>query len=531
MISLLKSKFDFFTHRVFFISADKLSVFHQQKGTSDEVYLFDNDDEGRKNFARYLKEWPNFPAYILVDIVEEYFRQDTIPHVSGSDRRALIERKRSRLFQDTTYFYAQNQGREEKGRRDDHFLFTAIGNDAVIKSWLALLEQHKVPLAGILSFPLLLQSYIRTLPDISNNALFITMQTMSGLRQTFFQKKTLKVSRLTQFPLYGSAFPPAKISDEVNKTQRYLKGPHLTSDDERLDIYFIADRALLNKLKKEPNTMPSVRWHFFSTEHLLGEAGSGVDQAVPFCDRLLVSYLLKNRPGNCYASAREMRYAKMHNVRSAMNVFSVYLILFCVLYSGFNFVNGLIYKREIAIAKNRTDYYQSRYDLLAEKMPKTPVTPAQVKIAIDAAATLKEYKETPLETLVFLGEVLEKFPSIKVDRINWFASTDPNSDSGITPANMYADNSLSSDSVVATADKYYQIATFEAHIEPFDGDYRAAIALVNEFVDALDASEKTQAINIESLPLDISSSAVLQGDAVSPGKQTSFSIRAVISAE
>jgi hypothetical protein len=76
--------------------------------------------------------------------------------------------------------------------------------------------------------------------------------------------------------------------------------------------------------------------------------------------------------------------------------------------------------------------------------------------------------------------------------------------------------------------KYYQISNLNAHIEPFDGNYREAIAMVNKFSETLRSFDSTYSISIESFPLDISSEATLQGSAQSTGKTALFSIRAVI---
>jgi len=76
--------------------------------------------------------------------------------------------------------------------------------------------------------------------------------------------------------------------------------------------------------------------------------------------------------------------------------------------------------------------------------------------------------------------------------------------------------------------KYYQVSNIKAHIEPFDGNYREAISLVNKFAETLRGDDSSYDITIESFPLDISSSATLQGDAESVGKAALFSLRAVI---
>jgi len=527
MTLLQMSKSDFFNRRALFISADKMSVYHWDKGELGSSYLFETDAGGRENFERYLKESENTAMTIVVDVIEEEFREDTIPHVFGSDRQALIERKQSRLFRDANYVYVQSQGREEEGRRDDRLMFIALTNNEIVKPWIELLDKYKVPLKGILSVPTLLQSYIKTLPDISDHALLVTMQSISGLRQTFFQKKEIKISRLSKLPRYGTESYAPRVDSEVEKIQRYLNSLRLIPNDTSLDVYVFANKTTLDALEKKRISSPMMRRHYYDINKLFKSDQADTSQSTPFCDRLLMHHLLRTQVKNCYASSEEMRYLKMRNMRYAMNVASASLLFFGLIYSGLNFMSGLTYKQDSESSKNKAVFYQARYDLARERLPKTPVEPAQIKVAVDAVTTLEEYKSTPYEMLSFIGKGLEKFPDIKLDDLNWSFSLDPNKGT-VSSLNS---NGVDLSATLPNVDnevKYYQISNFDAHIEPFNGNYREAIAMVNEFAETLRGFDSTYSISIESFPLDISSTATLQGNASSSGKAALFSLRAVI---
>ena len=246
MTSSLKSKFDYGKRRAMFVSAHKLAVYHWYKGDLSSSYLFDVNTDGISYFERYLSETPNIPAYVLVDIFEEEFKRDTAPHVFGSDRAAIIERKKARLFRDTPYYYSKVLGREEDGRKDDQILLSAITNPALIAPWLELLEQYKIPLVAINSVPLITESLIDLLPDSSENNLIVSIQSISGLRQTFLKNNQLRVSRLVQLPRYGTEPYGPHIKDEVDKIRRYLNSVRLIPSDmsegETLSTYLIFPR-------------------------------------------------------------------------------------------------------------------------------------------------------------------------------------------------------------------------------------------------------------------------------------------------
>ena len=67
--------------------------------------------------------------------MKKNFRRETIPHVFGPDRLAIIQRRQDRLFRDTPYRHYDIQGREEDARRDDRILLTAITNAGIITPW------------------------------------------------------------------------------------------------------------------------------------------------------------------------------------------------------------------------------------------------------------------------------------------------------------------------------------------------------------------------------------------------------------
>ncbi len=527
MILSLKSKSDFFNRRALFISAEKMCVYHWDKGQLGSSYLFDLDAAGRDNFVRYLEESDNTPMTILVDIIEEEFRQDTVPHVFGPDRQALIKRKQSRLFRDADYIHVQSQGREEDGRRDDRLLFIALTNNEIVKPWVELLDKYKVPLKGTFSVPLLLQSYIKTLPDISDNALIVTMQSISGLRQTFFQKKDLKISRLSKLARYGTESYAPRIDSEVEKIQRYLNSLRLIPNDTSLDVYIFANKTTLDELEKRKVSSPMVHRHYYDVDKLIESSQIDKNQPIPFCDKLLMHHLFKVQLKNCYASPYEMRYSKMRTLRYSLNIASILLILCSLIYSGIYFMGGLNYKQQSGAAKDKTTFYQARYDMARERLPKTPVEPAQIKVAVDAIATLQEYKSTPYEMLNFIGKGLEKFPDIMLDDLDWSFSIDPNM--GIVGSSeVYKTNLATSPINIDDTVKYYQISNLKAHIEPFEGNFRDAIAMVNEFAETLRGFDFVHSVSIESFPLDISSDATLQGNAESVDKEALFSLRAVI---
>jgi len=537
MISSRKLNFDFSKRRALFVSALKAAVYHWDKGELGSSYLFDANDEGREYFRRYLRETPNIPVYLITDVFEEEFKLDTAPHVFGGDRAAIFERKKARLFRDTPYYCTRVLGREEEGRKDDRVLFSAITNPKLVSTWVKLLEEHKVPLAGVYSVPLLTQSLLKLLPDSTGNCLVVSIQSISGLRQTFIHNNHLRLSRLVQLPRYGTEPYAPLIRDEVEKIRRYLNSLRLTSVEEPLDrslnIYFLSTGDLLEELKAEYGGVAPSRMYFLDTNDLLEKSGSSCRAVSPFCDQLLVRELLRQKPANYYARASERRYYTMRNMRISMLAASILILVASIAWSGYTFMEGLGYRQNTLLAQKKASFYTDRYQIAREGLPKTPVEAEDLKTGVELAEELSRYKADPLQMVRLISSAMNRFPAIKLHDFQWLSSIDPNlgTEAGRSTVNQTASaygNTAGIADNSRTEYDYYQIAEIDAEVKPFDGNYRIAIALINEFSETLRSRENVYDVSILSLPLDISSEASLQGSASSVRQEARFSLRVVL---
>ena len=533
MISSLLSRFEFSNRRVLYISAHKAAIYHWQGGDLGSSYLFDGNEEGRAYFERYLRETPMAPIYMLTDFFEEEYRQDTIPHVMGPDRRAILLRKKGRLFRDTPYFYSRVIGREEEGRKDDQVLMTAITNPGLVAPWMRLIEAHKVPLAGIYSLPLVSELILKRLDKPTGHLLLVSLQSISGLRQTFFLNKQFRISRLVQMPRYGTEPYVPHIQEEVEKIQRYLNSMRLMSHEEPLQICFLMSSDLLEELKKSYSDSTASRYEFYDINRLLDSAGSKQTVATPFSDKFFAHQLLQAKPGNFYASSRERRYFTMRNLRFGMLTSSALLLLASAIWSGFNLMGGLSYKQRSISADSKSKFYNTRYQLARQRLPQTPVEPEDLKVAVELANKLEQYKTSPLGMIKLISSGEDKYPSIKLDSFQWVASIDPNislgpKENNTAPPANHTDIGHSRISSKDTGYDYYQVALVSGHLDPFNGDYREAIDKINNFVDALRARDNVHDVSIVSLPVDVSSNASLQGSTNTASKRADFAVRIVL---
>src|SRR5947209_1745196 len=101
-----------FTKRLLLLTNHRLLSMIWKNGKALDCQIFPLTEEGRLAFSRHVTALPGVPAYILIDLVEEDFRNDIIPHVIQRDRRAILERKLSQIYRSTHYRLGIVQGRE-----------------------------------------------------------------------------------------------------------------------------------------------------------------------------------------------------------------------------------------------------------------------------------------------------------------------------------------------------------------------------------------------------------------------------------
>lgn len=529
MTLLPASIFDTFRNRLLYLSAHKASIYHWGNNELGSSYLFDVTEDGLNNFERYLRETPNHPVYLLVDVFEEEYRSETIPHVSGPDRSVILERKKARLFSSTPYVHARILGRENRGRRGDRVLFSALTNPDLISRYVELLDKYRVPLIGIHSLPLFTEFLLRKFPDRSEHMLIVSLQSISGLRQTFFQNGEFRISRLIQMPRYGAVSYFPFIHDEVEKIQRYLSSMYLISINKSLDIYFLLAGELMEEVKEHYEDTPMVKYHLLDLNKLIDETSPEQQFNTPFSDRFFAYSFFKARPANCYGTSRDTRYARLGRINFVMLAISVVLLVCGFIWSGVYFVEGLTLKQNSLSVQSKAEFYSGRYQIARERLPRTAVEPNEIKTAVDIASTLNEYKTSPIEMFRTLSHGLNHFPAIKLESIDWITSTDPD-------LNLYMDSNQDSSerSGIANASfkdtdyKFYQIAQFSGYLDPFDGDFRKAIELINSFAETIRQSDAVYHVSVVISPLDLSSTASLHGDTRVIQNDARFSIRVTL---
>ena len=528
MIFSRKSSFDLSNKRTLFVSADRATVYQTRSGALEHAYVFSSDEFGRQQFARYLEETTKSPLYVLVDVVEEEYRQDVIPHVRGADRRSVLERKHARLFRGTKYCHSIIQGREGDGRKDDKVLLTAITKPEIVSSWVEIAASEKVPVAGIYSLPILSQHMLKKIGATGSNVLLISMQSGSGLRQTFFRDGQLKISRLAQMPKMGSVPYASHLMGELEKLRRYLNSLALISRDAPLQIYILSHGELLEELENHCRDTDDEKFFLVDTIDINKRLGVADSFNSIYAEPAFSQLLLDVSPKNHYAIDDETTYYSLHRLRGALYAASALILLGGIAWSGFNFLQAVSLKQQALDAAEKADFYQVRYEAAREGLPPTPVEPHQIKKAVELVERLRHYKSSPLRMMSALGQPLNEHPQTQIDRIRWRSSIDPTA----PVDDQERANTTETNQSVQTSPQFshYDIAVVDAYLTEFNGNYREAIEVVDDFARILREQTNAHSVEVLRYPLDTESGANLTGLAVNndAAPEARFSLKIIL---
>jgi len=516
------------SRRVLFLAGGRLAVYHWSGGELLEPLWFGADEGGLTEFSLYLAHAPHDPVYMLVDVVEEEFREESIPHVLGGDRRSLIRTRVNRLFRNPTYSYAVVQGRDAQGRRDDQLLLAALIRPDLLSPWIGQIAKHKIPLAGIYSLPFVSETLIKRMPVESEHALLVTLQSTGGLRQTFFNNKRIKLSRLAIMPQDGTSGDASYVLGEIEKIRRYLNSLRQLPHDSPLDVYVVGGRSLLADIAHRSPDSLTTRHHLFGLDEVAEMAGMKVPYRSEYADRIFAHVLAKKRLPNQYAPASQTRHNTMHNTRLWLIAASVLLVVVSIFVSGAKVVDSVVASGETGSAKEQTAFYDERYDIARKRMPKIPAEPKDLKSAVELADTLRAYKTTPHAMVVTLSEGLAGFPELTLDNIRWRAGTSADKLTGSRGQRADVRQGLSSAGGDPSGAHLYQLALVDGRVEPFSGDYRAALRMVRGFAATLLGMSQVEAVQVLELPLDVTSDAALSGDTKGALNAAPFELRIVI---
>ena len=403
--------------RVFYFSGFRMTVFDWDEKTLLNTRDFTPDEAGFADFEYLLQQSITMPARLLVDMIEEDFRRESIPHVNPWDRRGLINRLIDKHYRDEPYVHAKVIGRSKVGRKDDNVLLSALTNTALLAPWLQRIKDSNARLAGIWSLPLLTEKLL----------LIVSRQVRSALRNSYFRDGKLLLSRQAKFDkdMWDKEDFEGVIANLERGTieiYNFLLNQRIMEGSDYLNIYCILNDSQLEEARSLINNTPQVHYTFFSLERLFSHFG------IQNCEKQGAAALFS------YLCTRTNPIYDHYGMEEQKSTYYQYLVdrfitqvteigsLVCITAAVILALNSLKLDQQQEILNLERGKLTADYDERYRAMSNELETAVTLQTSVEVVGKLQaNTAQTPQKVLPLIGRVMmqNQFSNIRLEELGW----------------------------------------------------------------------------------------------------------------
>ncbi len=480
---------------------------------NSSVY-FEPDEQGLDLFGAYLSSLKNEPVTLLLDLIEEEFRQVTIPLLHGADRRGIIERNFIKFFRNSSYRYAASQLIVKKKRKEERLLLTGLTNQDLLKPWLEIIDKTRTPLSGIVSLPLISEGLVSSFKAGPDCVVMVSQQVPSNLRQSVFVKGKLILSRLVPIASFYQGNYAGDLIRDIESTKRYLVSQRIVDRNDIISVQILCNERHFEKLSIKCVDDGVFEYGIHDINDMIKKEKIEVVDEQDFSSILFCFQATRKLFANHYARASEKKYYYHYLTALSSKVAAVALIAIGIGLLGVSIARGLLYDTSTAEMALLEKKYESKFNQLNEQRVDSDISTSNLKNVVKTVDRLKHvYQRSPREMMSMVSKDIALFNDMRVNRFQWLVATTPNASEADSQAIVGAKNTTRRGrNAPAIPQKMYEIVSVSGELLNFDGDYRYALSLINDIEDAMKVSNKYSMVQITKRPLNIESDEVISGD-------------------
>ncbi len=486
----------------------------------DSSVYFEPDEQGLDLFNSYLRSFRNEPVRLLVDLIEEEFRQISIPLLRGSDRQAILNRNYAKYFRTSEYKFAISQSVEKKTRKEEKLLLIGLTNQYLLEPWLKIIEETRTPLSGIISLPLVSEAFVKDIKSEHKAIILVSQQVPSNLRQSVFIDGKLILSRLVPIASFYQGDYASDVLRDVESTQRYLISQRIVERSETVAVHIVTNKRHFEKLSARCEKESYFDFTIHEINQLLNQQKIEVQDEQDFSSALYCYLASKPIFANHYAQPRERRYYKHHNAGLGLTAASIALMAIGLGLATMNGVKGWLFNSTIAETTLIEQKYKAKYNQISENRIDSTTSTTSMQHIVQTVENLESgYMRDPEELLAMISTDVSIFSDIRVTSLDWFVSnySDSLGPEDVSWGKKKRNSGRSDRKRDRNAPKpkkgFFEIAHVEGEFIDFDGNYRYALSAVDDLEKAMAESGKYFLVEIVKRPLDIESDNRLSGEA------------------
>lgn len=379
----------------------------------------DTPDEKRAFFQTLIKS-PGFPVIVLTDFIEESFLNESMVHVTGSDRKALLERKLGYAFRTSPYRIAKVTSREKEGRRDDKVLLSALTKPKLLKPWISPLLEHQIPVQSISSVAYLTEAYIQTASiEKAEFLLIISLERNSGLRQTYLKNGKTLFSRLTSSLPEDTDAITDNIYQESLQIRSYLERIKILPYDAPLKILifspFNTNELKIDKISSTLNSFESIDTNEESAAYSLE-----LNNFEPNATFLFLAHTLRKRKlANTYASFDIRKYFYLNTISKTLSWSAAAFLITFILFKTPDIFNTFNNKKQQELIISQTSPIVKEYQTRSLALPEAPIPSSEMALIVETYEKIKQQSFLPGQAMSIISQALSNSPELKITTISW----------------------------------------------------------------------------------------------------------------
>jgi hypothetical protein len=504
-------------HLVYFTAADHY-VYSWAGGRLELQARFPGDDTGVTGFCEYLAGRRGALFYAMADLAGEDFHEELIPYLRGGDRERVVQRRLAQRYRDTRLAAALSLGTVSGERRNERLLLTSFTNTQQLEPWLDALAEAGAKLAGVYSVPLLAPALAGRL-GVHGGRAFVVSANSAGLRQCFVEEGRLRFARLERtVDMVPEAFA-AFVRTETGRLAQYLATLRvLPRDGPPVRAIVIAPPG--QRAAFEHALVSDARLSFVTLDAAEAARKVGVKSAPANtgAEQLYLHLAVKHPPREQFARREDRRSYYLWQLQRGLVAAGALGFAACALYAGANWLELSGMRGETRQLRAQTQETMQEYQRITSAFPVTQTTTDNLRATVIEFGNIARRTASPRGALLYVSRVLNDFPQIELDSLQWRLERPDERAAVKPPAGAVP---------AVAAGEVAQVLELSGRVGAMRrSDYRAITAEVQRFASALRTDPAYRVVRTQ-LPFDVTSEGTLSGDigtAAETGEAPRFTI-------
>ncbi len=493
--------------RIFYVTQGSMSVWEMQERAPQQIAEFADDDASLRRFDDYVSRNPSAASAMLIDVIEEEFKLQSIPKLTWRDRKNLIERRCAGVFRRTPYRASLFQGKSDSETGQFTVVHSAIVNHELVDPWLRVLLRHCTPICGVYSVPHLAQRAVKRLFPVAANSLFVAPHQGNKLRQVFTQAGKLRSARLSQSPTTDERSYADAVVAEVTRTRRYFERTRLLGPVDALEVRVVADADAADRIRELSAEDSLAEYSFIDLDAAAQRLGRREAPPEYHFEQAYFSMLMRSQPSYSYATSGETRYWSMQRVRNAVAGGAVTAAAICSAIAAISLSDTWMLRQRAAEVDAQVQQLSETFRRENEKFNPIKADSYEMKLAVDSGEYILANRLPVPWVMNQLGVVLGDFADIHALELQWQVESPPQPEER---------QRRGAEQMPVPVPAVYAVdAVLKGVIEPFDGDLRKAFSRIDDLTSALESRTHFTSASVIEYPIDTSTDAAVSGEILS----------------